>query len=62
VSESSIAAQIHEPFDVHCHFAPQIALDLAIGVDDLSDAGDLIVGQIVRFGVIVNTGLGQDHL
>ena len=62
MSKPAKTTKIHESFDVHGDLAPQVALDFVFGVDDLSDAGDFIVGEIVCFGVKLNAGLGQDFL
>ena len=45
--EAAIAAQVHQPLDVHRDFAPQIAFDHIVAVDGLADLADLGVGQLV---------------
>ena len=47
MAQAAVAAEIHQPLDVHRHFAPQIALDRVVAVDRLADADDLVVGQRV---------------
>ena len=47
VTQAAIAAQIHQPLDVHRHFAAQIAFDEIVAVDRFADLDDLGVGQIV---------------
>src|SRR4029450_4205894 len=37
VTQSAIAAEIHQPLDIELNFAPQIALDHVIAVDDLAN-------------------------
>src|SRR5437016_1876190 len=41
VTHAAIAAQIHQPLDVHRHFAAQVAFDDIFAVDDLADLNDL---------------------
>src|SRR5204862_3827601 len=38
--KAAIAAQIHQPLDIHCDFAAQIAFDQIIAIDDLADLND----------------------
>jgi hypothetical protein len=62
MSQPSIAAQVHEPFNIHGHFSPQITLDFVIGVNSLPDPCDLVIGQFVRLGAEFHTRFGQDGL
>ena len=39
VTEAAIAAQIHQPLDVHSRLAAQITLDQKVAVDRLAQAG-----------------------
>ncbi len=45
--QATIAAEVHEPLDVHGHFTPQIALDLVFAVDQLADARTSSIGELV---------------
>src|SRR6185295_2232962 len=47
VAQAAVAAEVHQPLDVHRHLAAQIALDLVVAVDHLADADDLVIGQLV---------------
>src|SRR5262245_47144464 len=46
MAQAAVRAQIHQPLDVHRHFAAQVALDLVVAVDRLADLQDLGVGQL----------------
>ena len=46
MTQAAIAAEIHQPLDVHRHFAAQIALDQVVAVDRLADLQDFGVGQL----------------
>jgi hypothetical protein len=46
MADAAVASEIHQPFDRLLHFAPQVALDLELLVDDVADA-DLLVGAQV---------------
>ncbi|SIT55332.1 hypothetical protein BQ8794_210025 [Mesorhizobium prunaredense] len=54
MTQAAIAAEVHEPLDVHRHFAAQIALDLVVAVDRLADL------QHFRVGQLVDAALGRD--
>src|SRR5258708_4906021 len=44
--QPTVAAEIHQPLDVHGHLAPKVALDDVVAVDDLADLQHLLVGQL----------------
>src|SRR5919109_1825397 len=44
--QPAVAAEIHQPLDIHGDFAPQVALDHVIAVDDLTDLQYFLVGQL----------------
>src|SRR6476659_5225088 len=46
VTQTPIAAEIHQPLDVHGNLAPQIAFDHVVAVDHLADLQHLLVGQL----------------
>src|SRR5580658_7105863 len=48
MAQAPIAAEIHQPLDVHGHLAAQIAFDRVVVVDDLADAQHLVVGQLMH--------------
>src|SRR5271170_1982929 len=60
VPETPVAAEIHQPLDVHRDLAPQIALDVVVAIDQLADAQDLVVGQLVNPPGIRDADLGAD--
>src|SRR5258708_24428973 len=45
MAQAAIAAEIHQPLDVHRHLPPEIAFDGEFAVDELADAQDLVLGQ-----------------
>src|SRR5690606_25270168 len=47
VAQAAIAAQIHQPLDIHRNFATQIALDLIVTVDGFANGQDLGVGKLI---------------
>src|SRR6516164_2840504 len=46
VAQAAIAAEIHQPLDIHGDFAPQIALDDVIAVDHLAQLQDFLIGKL----------------
>ena len=47
VAQAAIAAEVHQPLDVHRDVPAQIALDPVVAVDDLAQARDLGIRQLV---------------
>src|SRR5690606_15918459 len=62
MTQAAIAAEIHQPLDVHRHLAPQIALDHVVAVDRLADLQHLSVGELVHPPLWRNTDLLADLL
>src|SRR5262249_27398158 len=53
VAQAAIAAEIHQPLDIHGDFAPQIALDDIVPVDHFTQLQHFLVGKLrhpARFG------------
>src|SRR5262249_17337754 len=48
MAQAAIAAKVHQPLDVHCDNASQVALDPVVAVDHLADPDNLVVGQLVH--------------
>src|SRR6266581_5129800 len=46
VTQAPVAAEIHQPLDVHGDFTPQIALDHVVTVDHFAQLQDFLVGQL----------------
>jgi hypothetical protein len=47
VAEAAVAAQVHQALDVHLNFAAKIALDLVVGLEELSDLLDIVLGELL---------------
>jgi hypothetical protein len=52
VAQAAVAAEIHQALDVHSDFAPEIALNLVLAVNQLAEAQHLIVRELVDAAVI----------
>src|SRR6266581_3145432 len=46
MSQPTVAAEIHQPLDVHGHLAPKVAFDDVVAVDDLADLEHLLVSEL----------------
>src|SRR5262249_50518932 len=46
MSQPPVAAEVHQPLDIHCDVAPQIAFDHVVTIDDLANLQYLLVGQL----------------
>jgi hypothetical protein len=55
MAEPTIATEVHEPLDVHVDFAPQVAFDLEVLVDALTDLLDVVLVEIVCSLALRNT-------
>ena len=40
MSKASVTSYIHEPFDINTHFLPQVAFNLMIVLQNISDLGN----------------------
>src|SRR5579875_1488438 len=60
VANAPVAVDLDQPLNVLSHLAPQVALDDVLAVDHLTDAVDLVVGEVAHAGVGVDAGLLQD--
>src|SRR5690348_14100060 len=48
MAKPAIAGEVHQPLDVHCGLAAEVALDRQILVDRLADVQHLLVGEILN--------------
>ena len=62
VTQAAIAAEIHQPLDVHRHFAAQIAFDEIVAVDRFADLDDFGLGQVVDAAVVAMPTFSQISL
>src|ERR1700675_329056 len=60
MTQPTIASEVHQTFDVHGGFAPQIALDHIVVVDHFADLQDLLVGELRHPPLVRNPRLGHD--
>jgi hypothetical protein len=60
MAKTPVSPQVHQSFDVHGNFPPQIPFDFQIAlIDDLTDFRYFGVGQLVCLALQVNLGLFQ---
>jgi hypothetical protein len=50
VAEAAVAAEVHQALDVHLHFTAQIAFDLVVRLEQLTDLLDVVLGEL--FGLL----------
>src|SRR5215831_13906173 len=60
--DTAVAVDLDQPLDVHVHFAAKFALDLKVAVDELAQACDLVLGQILHPRVGAHPRRGEDTL
>src|SRR5207248_3988010 len=60
VPHAAIAADFHQPLDVHRDFLAQVTLDPALLLDDAADLADVVLGQILDADVGTDACVFQD--
>jgi hypothetical protein len=55
-----VAANLGKALDIKAHFLPELALNPILTVNILSEPVDLIFGQVIRFGLGIDTGMLQN--
>ena len=60
VAETTIAADIHEPLDVHIHFRSQLTFNLVFIGDDITDRHHLLLGKVAHRGVEGHLGFSEN--
>src|SRR5690349_12025428 len=61
VAQAAVGADLHQPFDVLRALAAKVSLHLAL-LDRLTQADDLVLGQVFDQGVGVDLGFREDLL
>jgi hypothetical protein len=59
VADTAIAAKVHQSFDVHRDFSPEVTLDNEIG-NGRSQIGDFGFCQVFHRRLRINAGRGTD--
>src|SRR5262249_34009502 len=62
VAEAPVATEVHQPLDIDCDLAPQVAFDHVVAVDDFTDLQDLLVGQLRHPALDRDVDLFHDFL
>lgn len=60
MTKTAIATDIHEALDVHLDALAEVALGLALSVDDGADLVQFVLAQIADLGVHIDRGLLED--
>src|SRR5262249_36390820 len=60
VPQAAVAADLHQPLDVHRDLLAEIALDAALLLDHPADLADVFLRQILHAHVGADARLGQD--
>src|SRR5690606_7372488 len=61
VAKAAVAGEVHQPLDVHRGVAPQVALDLVVGIDGLADLQHLGVAKVLHAAALVDSELGGNR-
>src|SRR5215471_6344236 len=46
MTQPSVAAEVHQPLNIHRHLAPQVALDYVVAIDDFANLQHFLIGQL----------------
>jgi hypothetical protein len=61
MAKPPIAADVHEPFDVHGDFLTEITFHSTFLIDDPADLADLFLGEVLHPKFRADTRLLQDE-
>src|SRR5712692_10232316 len=62
MADAAVAADVHEALDAHGHFAPQVAFDLVLALDDIAHSRRLLIAPGLDPFAGVDPGVGEDLL
>ncbi len=62
MAEAAVAADLGEALDRLGALAAQVTLDRQLAVDDVAQAGDLVIGEIPDVGVLVDVEIREQAL
>jgi hypothetical protein len=62
MANSTIATDVHEPLDIHGDLAAERALDLEPGLDLPTEPIHIVVGEVLRPGVEIDSSRLEDLL
>jgi len=54
--QPAVAVDIHQPFNIHLHFAAECAFDLILARDDCADLSDFFVRQVADLFAVIDSG------
>src|SRR3990170_1964793 len=60
MAQAAVAAEVHQPLDIHGDVAPEVAFDHVVAVDNLADLHDLRLGQLADPALRRDSDLGAD--
>ena len=60
MTEATVAADLHQTGDVLPHLAAKIALGGVVGIDEVTNLGDLVLSQVLDASGRINTSLRAD--
>src|SRR5262245_57234450 len=62
MTAAAIAADLHQPLDVHRDFLPQIAFDAALFLEYPADLAHIVFGKILDADIRAHSGFAQNHV
>ena len=60
MTEAAIAADLHQALDVHGNLTAQVALNLQVVVNVVTDLTDILFGQVLNARIRIDTGRLDD--
>ena len=62
MTDTTVAADIHQSLDVELDFRTEITLNLEIALDHFTNGGCLIVSPVFHFNILVHASLSEDRV
>ena len=59
MAQAAVAADLHQPLDVHADLSPQVTFHPIVAGDDLAQTSDLVLSQILHACVGIDPGLDK---
>jgi len=60
VARTAVGAEVDETLDVHRHLLPQFPLDAVFALENVTDAGDVPIGEILGPDGAINASLLEE--
>ncbi len=60
MTQTAVAAQVHQALDIHRNFTTQVTFDLVVSIDCFADLKDFSIRQLVNATIVSDADLRYD--